>query len=345
MPRARLHVLALALLLSLTLAGCSMFGGTDPESDDDGDGLSARVETTPRAIVIETSDGSRTIQVTSDPDVADTDGDGLEDFDEMVRKTNPRDADTDGDGLLDGSNVTLDPSSELAVLWRERGILESSEGSGVFLGEFPVCAPARLKPELFSSDRPLSDGLGDGDELRGWSVTLRGESRFVQGDPCTADADSDGANDRLERDMGTDPRDPDTDMDGAIDGYDADPLWNLMIAFGDVETDAANATVTLLFQSGANEARADSGDAKVLLDVNDTSTRRDSFVTDVLVTALDADSGDPVSVFPNGAQAVLTLDLVTGETVAADGASIEDGVLRYVGADGSASFAWATERQ
>lgn len=49
----------------------------------------------------------------SDPCVADTDGDGLSDADEIARGMNPHDVDTDGDGLPDGWEIRhgLDPLS------------------------------------------------------------------------------------------------------------------------------------------------------------------------------------------------------------------------------------------
>ncbi len=66
--------------------------GTDPDkADTDGDGL---------------SDGDEVNKYHTNPLKADTDGDGLSDGDEVMKyKTDPLKADTDGDGLSDGDEV------------------------------------------------------------------------------------------------------------------------------------------------------------------------------------------------------------------------------------------------
>lgn len=73
--------------------------GTDPtEKDTDGDGL----------------DDNEEIRITgTDPCLVDTDGDGLSDRDEVERRTNPLLADTDGDGMPDGWEAAngFDPRS------------------------------------------------------------------------------------------------------------------------------------------------------------------------------------------------------------------------------------------
>ncbi|MCP3935474.1 MAG: hypothetical protein GY708_08895, partial [Actinomycetia bacterium] len=121
--------------------------GTDPNAaDTDGDGL---------------SDGAET---TTDPLVADTDGDGLVDGDEAALGTDPLDSDSDGDGLPDGTEVDIGLD-------------------------------------------PLSDDT-DGD------LTLDGDE----------DTDGDGLTNSEEVDLGTDPGNPDTDGDGLLDGEDDDPL-------------------------------------------------------------------------------------------------------------------------
>lgn len=81
------------------------FVGTPPSGtadDTDGDGLSDAAEQRGWTVVVRRADGTTTtITVTSDPYLADTDGDGLGDLDERTYLTNPRSTDTDGDQLTD----------------------------------------------------------------------------------------------------------------------------------------------------------------------------------------------------------------------------------------------------
>jgi pectin methylesterase-like acyl-CoA thioesterase len=74
-------------------------GVTDPNADDDSDGLTNLQEYEEEG---------------TDPLVADTDGDGLNDGDEVTAGTNPFDPDTDNDGMPDGFEVLhgLDPLSD-----------------------------------------------------------------------------------------------------------------------------------------------------------------------------------------------------------------------------------------
>jgi hypothetical protein len=68
--------------------------------DQDGDGLTNDQETA----------------LGTDPEVADTDGDGLNDGDEVfIHHTNPLEPDTDGDGLTDGEEINNvdDPATTL----------------------------------------------------------------------------------------------------------------------------------------------------------------------------------------------------------------------------------------
>jgi thiol-disulfide isomerase/thioredoxin len=74
--------LTLAVLLPLALTGCN--------SDKDEDGLTKSEE----------------LELGTDPELADTDGDGLSDGDEhLIHGTDPLQADTDGDGFDDGDEI------------------------------------------------------------------------------------------------------------------------------------------------------------------------------------------------------------------------------------------------
>jgi hypothetical protein len=92
--------------------------------------------------------------------------------------------------------------------------------------------------EFRDSDRDpvsgASDGLTDGEELRGWFVTVTlangtTTTRHVTSDRTLRDTDGDGLSDGEEKDLGTDPRDADTDDDRLTDNddfnvYFSDPL-------------------------------------------------------------------------------------------------------------------------
>lgn len=125
-------------------------------------------------------DGTNPVDSADDAAALDADGDGLSNWDEIRARTDSRDVDTDGDGLDDGDEVQTWASD----------------------------------PTLPDSDR---DGWLDGDEVR------------AGGDVRDADTDDDQLPDGEEIVFGTDPTLADTDGDGLLDGpevdrYGSDPL-------------------------------------------------------------------------------------------------------------------------
>ncbi|MBK1883824.1 hypothetical protein JIN85_15510 [Luteolibacter pohnpeiensis] len=128
---------------------------------------------------------------TSDPTNPDTDGDGLTDGEEVnLYGTNPNSSDSDGDGLPDAWEVlhSLNPNSSAGT-----------DGSG---GD------------------PDSDGLVNNDEYHDGVDST---------DPNNPDTDGDGYSDAVEDRFGswydvtltgTDPLNPDTDGDGLLDGQE-----------------------------------------------------------------------------------------------------------------------------
>ena len=137
----------------------------------------------------------------TDPELADTDGDGLGDHDEVRRGTNPVDPDTDADGLADGEEVARG-TNPLAA---------DTDGDGLGDG---------LEAEVYGSDPLVADSDGDG--IGDAAEAVAGTS------PVLSDTDGDGLSDAAERAAGTNPLLKDTDGDGATDGEEvsagSDPL-------------------------------------------------------------------------------------------------------------------------
>ncbi|MGA0900414.1 MAG: binary toxin-like calcium binding domain-containing protein [Luteolibacter sp.] len=131
----------------------------------------------------------------SDPRVVDTDGDGLTDFEEFNLGTNPLLVDTDNDGILDFDEV----NSTFGYLTDP--LLVDTDGDG--LDDWDEYTFG-TDPTVIDTD---GDGLSDGDEVYGSPAT----------DPLIPDTDGDGLTDGEEFDIGTDPTDVDTDGDGISD--------------------------------------------------------------------------------------------------------------------------------
>lgn len=164
---------------------CEFEAGTNPNvADTDGDGINDGDEL---------DDGSDPLDA-KDPKAGDPDGDGLTTGEEFAFGTDPNDADTDGDGLSDGDEVNVYETDPLDV---------DSDG----------------------------DGVEDGDEIAAGS------------DPNKVDTDGDGDDDFKEIQCGSDPADPheiceqdtvvdpDPVGDGALDQLE-DSLGYLLIATG-----------------------------------------------------------------------------------------------------------------
>lgn len=317
--------------------------GSTPDNDRDRDGLVAAQEIDGWTITVTTLDGQGVRHVSSDPGASDTDGDGLTDGDERVRGTDPRDVDTDDDGLLDGADL-IPPDDPARDAWRSAGIIEVN---GTFLGELAACPPGgpQLKPHEASSDLPRADELLDGEELRGWDVTLRGSTRHVTSDPCRADTDGDGLQDHDEKRRASDPRDDDTDGDGTPDGSDADPLADLGLSFRDLQVDITRGNASSVRVSFAIAAASASlvwpGNGTTTLDVPD-QTGTGELKVSIIVTAEELTTGERVELFDDPRGAILEFDLVEGN---ASGVESDGDTLRFAGRDGSMTLAWSVARR
>ncbi|MBI1826018.1 MAG: hypothetical protein HY287_02635 [Planctomycetes bacterium] len=199
--------------------------GSDPRDstdggflgDKDGDGLTDGQEEVVGWIV--TVVGQAPYDVHSNPNVADSDQDGLPDYAEFILRTDPNNPDTDGDGLSDFDELS---EAQLASLKKFNDLFPG------FVINVDASAKYGTNPLNCDTD---GDHLTDDFELLvGWDVTVTTNNgvvvRHVFSDPTKADTDSDGLNDGAEYKHTfngvaappTDPTDYDTDGDGRIDG-------------------------------------------------------------------------------------------------------------------------------
>ncbi len=159
------------------------------------------------------------VLVNSNPSLPDSDLDGLPDLIERDIRTNPNKADTDGDGLSD---------------FDEFADFERFSGLDQLHPRFFVdgASSKQYGTKAIQSDSD-GDTLSDSDELlKGYRVLLAGEQAFRQifTNPMVRDTDFDGREDQFEkiRNPPTDATDPDTDDDGRSDGVEfstgTDPL-------------------------------------------------------------------------------------------------------------------------
>lgn len=192
----------------------------------------------------------------SDPFVADTDHDGLSDYDEMyVYNTNPVVADTDGDNDSDSEEISngtnpLDANSSkdtdgdgLNDNFERNNLIplgcvipqSTSDTDGDGLNDFEEFMTLNTNPCVTDTD---NDGLTDFEEVRTYMTN-----------PIDSDSDNDGLSDGEEvLTQGTNPNVVDSDGDGAGDGQEitdgTSPTSNTSFkdTDGDLESDYADKT-------------------------------------------------------------------------------------------------------
>lgn len=155
------------------------FGGDNPNSDSDNDGLTKREEE----------------ELGTDPNNPDTDGDGLNDGDEFRKyMSNPKNVDSDNDGLNDGEEVKVHKTNPNKA---------DSDNDG--LNDFDEVNKYTTNPNNPDTD---ADGLKDGEEVHNYKTKV-----------LDADSDNDGLLDGEEvNKYKTDPLNPDTDGGSVNDG-------------------------------------------------------------------------------------------------------------------------------
>lgn len=162
---------------------------TDNGTDSDGDGLTDVQEMVGFPILIDLvgfglhPDHLIAFTATSDPQEADTDGDGAGDFEEFVNKSNPRDRDTDDDGLWDSEELhrwstspvsvdsdadarSADPSSGYSTVPPNSSLFDGAELYNLDeLKKSPATrGPIKQNATSPSLDDTDGDGVTDGEE-------------------------------------------------------------------------------------------------------------------------------------------------------------------------------------
>ncbi len=195
--------------------GIDMSDVGDAANDDDGDGLTNRLEYENQTYAQDPdsdndglADGAEVLVQGTDPNIADSDEDGLVDGDEVLEyMTDPLSSDTDGDGLDDAQELLTLQSDPLSIDTDSDGIDDLFEYENQL--------------DLNDSSDALADVDGDG-------LTNLAEYQ-IGTDVRVADTDADDLSDGDEELMwSTNPLDRDTDDDGMFDGWEAryalDPL-------------------------------------------------------------------------------------------------------------------------
>jgi outer membrane protein OmpA-like peptidoglycan-associated protein len=193
--------------------------GTDPlNPDTDGDGL---------------NDFDEVRKYTTNPLVVDTDKDGLSDYDEVLKhKTNALIVDTDGDTLPDGEEVNN---------YKTIPVIKDTDGDG--LDDNEEILKYKTNPLKADSD---NDRLNDGAEVKTYKTN-----------PLVADTDNDKLNDGDEVETTkTNPLVADTDEDGLIDG-DEVSLYKTNPLNADTDKGSVNDKIEVTRGTDPNDANDD----------------------------------------------------------------------------------------
>lgn len=145
----------------------------------------------------------------ADVDLADTDGDGINNYTESIFGTDPDSGHSDEDGIGDLQEITLTGTDPLKTDTDENGIPDNEED----FEEDGLTAEEELEAgtQIFFADSD-GDGLGDGEEVKNYGT-----------DPMDEDTDDDTLTDGQEIELGTDPLSPDSDNDGIKDSEEITP--------------------------------------------------------------------------------------------------------------------------
>ena len=222
----------------------------------------------------------------TDPFNVDSDGDQLNDGEEIAANTNPNKADTDNDGLTDhfelinqlnplvGGEQNQDPDND--------GLINLDEQKSQTLANNPDTDSDGIRDGdevLLHGTNPLqedsdNDGLTDGEEINVHGTDplktdtdgdgvfdgeeLSEQNGFIT-NPLIADSDEDGLVDGIELLLSTNPLQADTDEDGLLDGFEVNFAFDpLLPGEQDQDSDEDNLTNIAEQNAGSNPLLPDS---------------------------------------------------------------------------------------
>jgi hypothetical protein len=142
------------------------------------------------------------VAVTSDPKVADTDGDGLNDRQEMQLGTNPRSADSDDDGLTDKEEVVGVDLPGFGKVFTKPLDTDSDNDRLVDGQEADRFMPFVVRPE---GAAPYQAHTSPVNADRDFDNLVDGEEFLSNTDPGKANTDGDPRSDYVEVDRGRNP--------------------------------------------------------------------------------------------------------------------------------------------
>ncbi|MDA8658167.1 Ig-like domain-containing protein [Flavobacteriaceae bacterium] len=302
----------------------------DPNNqpDSDGDGLNDGIDTDDDndGFSDEQEEGAGTDPLDPNSIPGDRDNDGLTDVEEDALGTDPNNPDTDGDGVNDkddleplNPNVGLDTDGD--------GIPDATDpdddNDGVRDNNdaFP-----RDPNETLDYDQ---DGIGDNsdpdDDNDGYDDVTENQDGTDSKDPLDypRDPDGDGLTNNQEEELGTDPYNADTDGDGIGDKYDPDPLE------GDATIDTdEDGIIDALDPDDDNDGYSDQIENDLGTDIKDPNDIPEDGDNDFLPDALEDDyNTDPTNPDTDGDGILDGEDdfpLDTNKGVDTDGDGIDD---------------------
>ena len=187
---------------------------TDPtKADTDGDGINDAEEVGENPDQPLDSDLDGIIDALDTVNDSDSDNDGLSDAQEEKLASNPQEVDSDNDGINDNEEIGNNIDNPLDT--DEDGILNLIDAD-----DDNDSLDTRYEIEIGTN--PLAkdtdgDGLSDKEELGQNQETLIDTDNDGRINPVDNDDDGDGLLTSLEISLGTDPLNKDTDMDGITD--------------------------------------------------------------------------------------------------------------------------------